>query len=221
VLGENNKFICDTIIYDFDGTLYDSFLGINKAFEESSVLVHKKKHSLSKKDIGPQLLELYKDAFGIKKEEEFSSFQKYFRHYYDEVFYNHGELYANVEALLSTFFERNINQYVVSNKPQEVLQKIITENKIDKYFNGVSGHPHGGKTLSKKFERLKQIINQNSLDPSRILVLGDTSEDFQMAVETRSYFVHASYGYGVVNKECISINSPLEILNLIQHDSRS
>ena len=208
----------DAVVYDFDGTLYDSFEGINSAFKKTSLLVHSVEVELNKKDIVPQLIQLYENAFGKDKIDAFSNFQQHFRHFYDNICYNDGQLYPNTVDVLDRFNDFGIKQYIVSNKPQKILEKILVENNIEKYFKEVSGHPTGGATLSRKSDRMKDLLESISLNPNNLLLVGDTIEDFEMAELNKCIFVHAAYGYGTIEKKCLSVSAIDEILNLITHD---
>lgn len=213
-----DKLKVDAVAYDFDGTLYDSFEGINSAFKKTSLLVHSVEVELNKKDIGPQLIQLYENAFGKNKRDAFLNFQQHFRHFYDNVCYNDGQLYPRTVEVLDKFYKSGIKQYIVSNKPQKVLEKILLENNIDKYFIAVSGHPTGGATLNRKSDRLMTLLKRELINPENLLLVGDTIEDLEMADTNKCRFVHAAYGYGTVEKKCLSVSRIDEILNFITHD---
>jgi phosphoglycolate phosphatase len=204
-----------TIIFDFDGTLYDSYEGIMLAFNQSSIQLFNIENYLNKNDIGPKLKDLYARAFDNLYFESYSKFEDLFRKNYDQEFYKRGKLYECVEELLAFFDEQGYDMYIVSNKPQKILNITVEELKITKYFKLIVGSNSSSNNDGNKIEKLNRIIEFYDINKDICFVLGDTVEDLNMAKSNNCIFIHANYGYGQINESCISIDSIQDLKEII------
>lgn len=69
-------------------------------------------------------------------------------------------------------------RFIVSGAPQDEVQAGISALGFDDYFEAVWGNEDPNLT---KFDRLVQLIEQHKLTPSRVLYIGDTSQDMLAA----------------------------------------
>ena len=201
----------NTLIFDFDGTLYDSYEGVMLAFNQSSVQLFKEENLLNRCQIGPKLKDLYLKAFENRYLDYFSKFEDLFRQKYYHEYYKIGQLYECVEELLDFFYEQGYEMYIVSNKPQKILLKTVEELKLTKFFKSIVGSDNDGN----KIEKLNRIIESYIMNKEICFVLGDTIEDFDMAKSNNCIFIHAKYGYGQINESCISIDSIQDLKEII------
>lgn len=196
----------NTIIFDFDGTLYDSYEGIMLAFNKSSLQLFNKEFFLKKNSIGPKLHDLYKEAFDDLYLESFNEFEILFRQNYDQEYYIYGQLYFGVHELLDFFDNQGFEMFIISNKPQKILNKTIEELKITKFFKAIVGANNSLINDLNKVKKLEKVINIHGVNIDNCYVLGDTIEDLNMAKLNYCNFIHANYGYGQINEHCISID---------------
>jgi len=204
-----------TIIFDFDGTLFDSYEGIMLAFKEASRELFKIEYVLKKGDIGPKLRNLYSKAFDDCFLESYNEFENLFRQYYDTEYYIFGKLFDGVAETLNYFHQNEYELYVISNKPQNILLKTISELDLTKLFKLIVGSSTIPSKDVNKLEKLKIIIELNNIDINNCFVLGDTIEDLDMANSNGCVFIHAKYGYGQIIEPCISISSFLDLKQII------
>jgi phosphoglycolate phosphatase len=202
------------IVFDFDGTLYDSYPGISLAFSESTKRIYGVNKKLSKDHIGPKLMEIHNSLFDDNS--KFSLFEKEFRELYDNNFCYEGVFFGGIELLLIELKSKYLRLGIVSNKPQKVLVNILKKFSLEKYFDFISGTAVLNKT--PKYEMLNhQLCLLAVEDRKSVLVLGDTTEDYEMAQHNKCDFIFANYGYGKINSINInSINAPNEILNYLR-----
>lgn len=204
-----------SVIWDFDGTLFDSFEGIKKAFEQSSTDLYKVDINLPKELVGPKLKYIHDSVFGTLNNSDFEKFHLLFRRYYDKEYYLVGDFYQGTVDILQLIKSRNYNQFIISNKPQFVLNKIVKEKEIDIYFNKIIGSdPNEVTNLSKSYH-LKKVIEDYKLDNSNSLVIGDGLDDYLMAKENGCMFTFAKYGYGKIDKDCNCIESITDLKKII------
>ncbi len=77
--------------------------------------------------------------------------------------------------------------FIASGTPQAELQYIVSERKLTPYFTGIHGTP------PEKHFLLKQILSDNNLRPSQVLMVGDASTDLDAA----NYCGCRFYGRGI------------------------
>jgi phosphoglycolate phosphatase len=205
----------NNIVFDFDGTLYDSYEGIILAFNKSSIQLFNKENFLNKNEIGPKLKDLYARAFDNLYLESYSKFEVLFRQNYDQEFYKLGKLYEGVEELLAFFHEQGYRMFIVSNKPQKILNKTVEEFQITQYFKSIIGSNSSLINDGDKIEKLKSIIDTYNIDAYNCYIIGDTVEDLNMARFNNCNFIHAKYGYGQINEPCKSVDSVKELKKYI------
>jgi phosphoglycolate phosphatase len=184
----------DAIIFDFDGTLYDSFDEISLAFSKATEKVLGKSVNLDRTDIGPKLEEIFFKKTGLSNS-KYKTFELEFREIYDNTYSGTGQLYEGVSGLLSTGKEKSIMQFVISNKPDPVLKRIINKHNIYGAFTEIIGSNSASSTNKK--QELTKLLDRHFIG-SNIMVVGDTIEDYDMAVINNCQFIHAAYGYGKV-----------------------
>ncbi len=216
------------LIFDFDGTLADSSLGIYEAFKYSC-----KKNNLDypdlgsfKKIIGPPINKLIHKVFPnmepIKKEKFISNFRKS----YDNDFYKKFEWYKGVPETLTFLRESNENRlYIITNKPTSICIKILKESKLYQLFDtviGVDYLSYIGSKQAKKFSEkslaINYLISQKSLNKKQCIYIGDTIEDKVSSEKSGIQFIPALYGFYEWNISDSSNFKLKTISNLINHN---
>ncbi len=202
------------IVFDFDGTLYDSYIGISMAFAESANRIYGHPKYIERSHVGPKLKEIHKSLFTDSS--KFSLFEKEFRELYDNNFCYKGVFFGEIESLLIELKSKNLWLGIISNKPQKVLESILKKFDLEKYFDFVIGTSVLNQT--PKYEMLNHQLCLFAIeDRKSVLVLGDTTEDYEMAHKNECDFIFANYGYGKINSINLnSINAPNEILNYLR-----
>ncbi|WP_234123679.1 HAD family hydrolase [Clostridium hydrogenum] len=203
----------DSIIFDLDGTLWNSIEGVCGAWKTvlSQYPSIKKEITptdmegcmgLQIVDIGKKLFPDLEEAFQIKLMKECCSAEQV---YLGE---HGGSLFPKLEETLKKLAE-NHKLFIVSNCQDGYIQCFFKAHKLDKYFedfecSGVTGLPKG--------ENNKLIIKRNNL--KNPVYVGDTISDAESAKIAKIPFVYARYGFGDVGEYDYVIDSFEEILNL-------
>jgi phosphoglycolate phosphatase len=207
------------ILFDLDGTLTDSFLGIANSW----------KYALKKLNIeidtdmlaafiGPPLEKTFSEYFKFNKENTEIG-KKYYREYFSEKGLYENTLYDGIENLLKEINARNKTCILATSKPIVFAEKILKYLNIDTYFKHiVGGNPEG--TFAEKDDIIKYIIENYNLNKSETIMVGDRKYDIIGANKNGIKSIGVLYGYGSraelenENPEYI-INSAKEILEII------
>jgi len=174
----------DHIIWDWNGTL------LNDVELCASIM-----NSLLRKESLPEIsLKKYREIFTFPVEEyyklaghnfESSSFEILGREFMLEYEKRKSDcvLYPSVNKSMQILQEQGKKQYLLSAYKHENLEGIIKSFKIEKYFEHVAGldNIYAGSKLELGKEMIKKI-NPNGSD-ERILLIGDTAHDLEVANE--------------------------------------
>ncbi len=183
------------IVYDFDGTLVDTFADI--ADSVNLVLTEMGLESLDKKTIrgyiGYGMVNLM--TMSLKKsgcndiETSVLLFQKHYSHH----LLDQTNFYPNGKEIVEYFFDKK--NAVLSNKPINFIEKILKALSFFKPFDSIIG----GDSLDVKKPDPKGLIlimNKFNCPPEKTLMIGDSSIDIETGKHAGVITCGVSYGLG-------------------------
>jgi phosphoglycolate phosphatase len=193
------------IIFDFDGTLFDSSDGIYEAYSLSCALTNTSR--LNKPDfiahIGPPIIHIAQKLHPELSDEKLGKFARYFRAHYDDYLYLKSYPYQDVHRLLNYLHTSNACGIigVVTNKPTTPTLNLLSKYHLANYFDKVIGIDYLFiKQAGEPFEsKSRAILYLKSLFPgsnSPYIYIGDTYSDQIAAQESNCEFISVNYGYG-------------------------
>lgn len=189
----------DSIIFDLDGTLWNSIEGICEAWK--TVLANNPNITgivtpedmqgcmgLPMDEIGKRLFPDLDDKFRTKLMKEFCETEQV---YLGE---HGGRLFPKLEETLEKLSKKN-KLFIVSNCQDGYIQCFFKAHKLNKYF---SDFECWGVTGLSKGENNKIIMERNNL--KKPIYVGDTNGDAESAKVAGIPFVYARYGFGNVEE---------------------
>lgn len=204
----------DSIIFDLDGTLWNTLEGVCDVW--NMILG---KHPNIKRVISPSDMEKCMgytiDVIGKKlfPDLDQSSQINLMKECCDaEQMYlgeHGGILYPKLEETLIALSEK-YKLFIVSNCQDGYIQCFFKAHKLDKYFMDFEC---SGKTGLPKGENNKIIIQRNKL--KNPIYVGDTNGDAESAIVAGIPFVYANYGFGNVEKYDYVIESFEDLLAIV------
>ena len=225
-----------TILFDLDGTLTASGIGITKCVQHALEKMGHPENDLKKLDdlkkleifIGPPLITQFMEYLNISKEEAEQAVV-YYRERYTTVGIFENELYPDVEKMLKTLKDNNYTLAVSSSKPEKFVKQILEHFKIDEYFDEVVGATMSEKRTDKAevieetLKRLGRINCSNSdtnntakektINTENIIMVGDKKHDILGARQFGIPCVAVSYGYGTIEE--LTNENPHKIVNTV------
>lgn len=203
----------DSIIFDLDGTLWNSIEGVCGVWKEVLANYPDIKKIITPKDMegcmGLQIADIGKKLFPDLSQDIQLKLMKECCDTEQIYLGEHGgKLYPKLEDTLKEL-SKHYKLFLVSNCQDGYIQCFFKAHKLDKYFidfecSGVTG-------LSKG-ENNKLIIKRNNL--KNPVYVGDTISDAESAMVAGIPFVYARYGFGQVEKYNYVIDSFEEMLRL-------
>lgn len=199
------------IIFDMDGTLWDSAENVALAWNEAVG-----KQMFTEKDIksvmGMTMTSIAERLFPNESEEKRREFlarcceceNKFLRE-------RGGRLFPNTVSTLEKLFERGHKLFIVSNCQAGYIEAFLDFYKLGKLF---ADKLCWGDNELEKWQNIKLIMERNKL--SEALYVGDTQGDCDSAYKAGARFAHAAYGFGEVNRCDHKLDNISELLTIVE-----
>lgn len=204
----------DGIIFDLDGTLWDSTAEVAKTWTSVIAKYNLNRKEVTVEDLKPCMGKLLDEIASILLPELDPKKQmqviKECCEYENEYLGEYGAtLYDKLEDTLKEL-SKNHKLFIVSNCQDGYIECFFKAHKLDKYF---IDYECPGRTGLPKGENIKLIVERNNL--KNPVYVGDTQGDANAAKLANVPFIFAKYGFGNVDEFLNSIESFDELLEII------
>ena len=187
-----------TVLFDLDGTLTESGIGIRKCFDYALETLFPGKvwnEDMFSGIVGPPLIWSFRNTFKFDEETAQKCVSLY-RERYDRVGKFENRLYDGVENMLEALHKAGIEICLCTSKPEHFAHDIITHFGIMKYFTFAGGASTGEERNSKIAVMRYVLDNISEKDKSKILMVGDKHHDMEAAELLGLDCAGVLYGYG-------------------------
>ena len=185
------------ILFDLDGTIVRSDLGITKGVQKSleHFGIYEELDDL-KKFVGPPMVESYTNFYGFSLE-QYKEALDVFHDYYRTVGIFECELYDGIEEMLNSL-SKEYKLYVATSKPEREAKRVIEHFGLDKYFTFVGGSDGDCNTKrATKTAVIEYVLETNKImDRGFAIMVGDKSHDIVGAGNAGLKSIGVLYGYG-------------------------
>ncbi|MBH1942193.1 HAD family hydrolase [Mobilitalea sibirica] len=207
----------DSIIFDLDGTLWDSTnevaIAFNKVLEEKyPEVTDEVTGDILKGLFGRPLDEIAIKLYRSVSEEHAIKVMEDCCVYECKYLAEHGaNLYAGVENILKEL-HKSYKLFIVSNCQEGYIQCFFQAHpQLEKYF---IDYEYPGRTGKSKAENIRRVIERNQLKAP--IYVGDTQGDANAAKEAGIPFIYARYGFGKVEEYLRYVDSFSELPDIIK-----
>ena len=205
----------DSIIFDLDGTLWDSRNTVVEAWNHVLEKHYKELPKVSvddfKRVMGLQMEEIAEQLFpSLSLETSRTLLAKCEKEENRLIKEKGGCLYEGVEATLTALI-RKYELYIVSNCQAGYIESFYAYHQLGKYFND---EENPGRTGLSKGENIKLVMERNKL--RNPVYIGDTAGDQTAAAYAKIPFIYADYGFGQVETYDRKINSLRELPAIVE-----
>ena len=185
------------ILFDLDGTIVRSDLGITKGVQKSleHFGIYEELDDL-KKFVGPPMVESYTNFYGFSLE-QYKEALDVFHDYYRTVGIFECELYDGIEEMLDSL-SKEYKLYLATSKPEREARRVIEHFGLDKYFTFVGGSDGDFNTKrATKTAVIEYVLDTNKImDRGFAIMVGDKSHDIVGAGNAGLKSIGVLYGYG-------------------------
>lgn len=186
-----------TVLFDLDGTLINSKLGITKCTQYALEFFGITEPDADKLEcfIGPPLIESFQKYYGFSPDKAKEAVAKYRERYHSVGIYE-CELYPDVEETLQRLKTAGYRIAMASSKPEVSCKQIMEHFGLSGYFDEIVGATLDGR-IDSKISVLREVLRRLATrNLSELCLVGDTRFDALGAKEAGIDCVGVTYGFG-------------------------
>ena len=202
------------IIFDMDGTLWDSSEGVAISWTEIVNKEYDKERVITAEDIqgvmGRTMDKIADALFAELSKEERMALLRKCCVYENEYLKEHGGiLFPELEKTFTALRE-NYDLYIVSNCQAGYIEAFLDHYGFWQYFKDIECY--GNNDLPKS-ENIKKIVERNNL--TKAVYVGDIQGDYDATMAAGLPFIHAAYGFGTIAQETAKVDSFAELVKVV------
>lgn len=184
----------DLVLFDLDGTLLDTSLGIFNSvrYAENQMGFKRIADELLVQFVGPPPKVMYKKMYDVSDEDAVNA-TNFHREYGVRKAIYEAKMYDKVDDVLQYIKNKGVKTGVATLKSQYIAEKVLDIARIRKFFDIIVGMDES-ETLTK-CDIIKSAINKTSIK-GNVLMVGDSQYDYEGAIKAGIEFVGALYGFG-------------------------
>ena len=172
----------DTILFDLDGTLTDSGLGITKgvqyALGQMGYAVPPRESLFS--FIGPPLHKSFQRHYGMDEAASVEAVRQ-FRVYYNQMGgILENEVYPGIRALLSELKQAGKRLMIATSKPQAAAELVMHHFGLDEFVPEIVGGTDD-PSRNTKGKVIAWVLREYGVNPGSVLMVGDREHDIHGA----------------------------------------
>lgn len=202
------------IIFDMDGTLWDSAEGVVASWNEIIEKEYSPEKTITTKDMqsvmGLTMDRLAARLFPELEETKRMELLEHCGNYENDYLRIHGgKLYEGLEDTLKEL-QKKYSLYIVSNCQSGYIEAFLEHYGFEKYFEDIECY---GNNLLEKGENIRKIVERNYLTDA--VYVGDIQGDYEASKYAGIKFIHAAYGFGKINEPVMKIDNIKELLKVV------
>ena len=182
------------ILFDFDGTLYDTVEGIAKSAQYA---LEKLGVSAELDELrcfaGPPLVDKFMEAYGLSHEKAWEA-RGLFQERYIPVGVYESRPFPGMKEFLAALKEKGLTLAVATSKPLDLAEHLLARAGMREYFSVVRGSRLDGNTNSKQ-EIVESVIASLGAEKEDCVLIGDTKYDVAGAHAAGVKCICVRYGY--------------------------
>ena len=188
------------VSFDFDGTLVNSKPGVIKTFQRiiEEMVSRKAEGKEIIKLSGKPLVQMISVLLDTNDEVLIKKGSSLFKEYYSKEGIYQNIVYSGTKEMLEFFKNQDYQLFIVSNKIELFINKILEQHNLKKYFINIIG-TNGNDLKSKKSDLVKSMLTNYKLNKEETVMIGDTENDIIAAKKNLIYSVGITWGYGLEN----------------------
>lgn len=204
----------DGIIFDVDGTLWDSTEVVAKSWNQAI----RENSELEANLTGSGLLPLFGKTMDVITAAIFPSLSLEEREKLGDICYEYenrllatepGTLFPHVAEVLKELSTK-YDLYIVSNCQCGYIEVFLSSTGLGSY---IKDHLCFGRTQRPKNETIRQLMEKHDL--KEVVYIGDTLGDYEACQKADIPFIYAEYGFGEVPDSSIRIKDMAELPGIL------
>ena len=185
-----------TVLFDLDGTLTDSSVGIYKGVAKALAHfgIEETNEANLARFIGPSLLDSFQRYYGFTEEQAKKAVALYREYYIPKGVYE-NKPYDGVHEMLETLKSAGLTLCLATAKPEPLAEVVLHEFGLAKYFTHLVGSLYDG-TRAEKVDVIAEVLRVTGVSPEEAVMVGDRRHDIEGAKANGLRSVGVLYGFG-------------------------
>ena len=170
-----------TLLFDLDGTLTDSGLGIMRCAQYAldHFGIHVEDYTTLRCFVGPPLEDSFIDFYGFTSEQAGEAVRVYRERYFTTGVYE-NEVYPGTVEALTELQRRGYRMGIASSKNLPMVREVLRYFDLARFFDFTAARDEAG-LLHSKADVLQDVIKREQLDLQKTLMIGDRYHDIEGA----------------------------------------
>ena len=183
-----------TVLFDFDGTVFDTVEGITKSIQYA-LRKHGREEPLDRLRCfaGPPLVDKFMEVFGVD-EAEAKALVTDFRERYVPIGVYESRPFPGIRALLEQLRAAGLTLGIATSKPQNMAELLLERSGLKECFDVVVGSSPSLNN-EKKADIVRKAMSQSGGRPENTVLVGDTKYDALGAAQCGIPCVGVAWGY--------------------------
>lgn len=188
----------DSIIFDLDGTLWDSTASVATAWSTAGAQTDFVKAPLTKEDVasicGLPYDVIFRQLFPYLNDTQRSTLMELCaKEELAQLQATGGQLYEGLDDTLR-YLSDKYRLFIVSNCQSGYIEAFMEYHRLQQYFDDIDCF---GNANRSKADNIRDIIHRNELKSPAYV--GDTQGDFNASRSNHIPFIFAAYGFGQID----------------------
>lgn len=186
-----------TLLFDLDGTLTDPKVGITESIRYALLKLKRPYPPDASLDwcIGPPLQESFATLLQNDDPQHIDEAIGVFRERFGTIGLFENNPYPAIPATLQALKEAGLRLFIATSKPAVYARQIVEYFQMDHFFEFVYGSEMNGR-LTNKGELIHHLLQQETLNPTHTLMVGDREHDILGAKANNMAAAGVTWGYG-------------------------
>ena len=186
----------DTLLFDLDGTLTDSYEGIANSVLYALERMNRPPigSDVLSLFIGPPLTDSFKNYCGMSDDQAETALKLY-RERYSTVGWAENRVYDGVPEALHKLKAMGKTMFVATSKPEHFARKIVERFELLQYFDGVFGATFDSSRTTKD-SVVEYALDTAHADKAKTVMIGDRKHDVLGAKANGIKSIGVLYGFG-------------------------
>lgn len=187
----------ETVLFDLDGTLTDSGLGITNAVMYA---LKQMGHEVPQREalyqfIGPPLHSSFQKYYAMDEETSVEAVRQ-FRVYYNEMGgILENIVYDGVREMLQDLSKAGVRLVIATSKPEAAAIRVMRHFGLDAYVPVIVGG-RDNASRNTKGKVIAYALREFGIDPDTAIMVGDREHDVHGARENGIPCIGITWGYG-------------------------
>jgi phosphoglycolate phosphatase len=198
----------DYIIFDLDGTLSDSAVGLVRSINHSLRYHGYAEHPINDliQYFGPPIDHTFLRLTASSDKSHLDSLVNIFRERYSTIGFSENTLYEGIETALHFLYQSGTTLGICTSKRIDLAEKVLKLFELRKYFQFVKG----GDIGIPKWRLIEDLLQKKIISSNSIMV-GDRDVDITAAHKNEIDSAGVLWGYGDLAE--LSAHNPKFIFN--------